>query len=378
LPFFPESVVMALALHGGRTGRRYTPESCQQRKLSGSRGFDIAIPVVSVFCDSTPDWRWFEADSGDAVRWVFTSEAPASLIERKIRKPKLSRIFGALRCALQAKRDGSAALAAHGEYGTMWLGAALRLLHMKQPLLSFSFHYTELPTGMKLLISRWSLQQVARFAVHSEAERARYAQHLGLPVERFELVRWGVRPPPVTSAPPLFAGDYICALGKNARDYRTMIAALAKLPQVQCVVVAQPFNLEGIAIPENVKVVCNIPLAEADNILQYSQFMLLPLDTGETSCGHITIVAAMHLGKTVVATDSIGIADYFPDGYEAPKPAAGDVDGWVRAIETLTADAALRERCGAQGRVFARDYCSHEAAYQKTMEVFAHAGVKLI
>jgi glycosyltransferase involved in cell wall biosynthesis len=333
--------------------------------------------VVSVFCGHGPEWRWFEADSGDAVRWIFTREEPENFLERAITKPKLSRIFGAFRCALRAKKEGSVALAAHGEYGTMWLGAALRLLRINLPLLSFSFHYTELPTGLKLLISRWALRPVARFAVHSEPERARYAEHLGLPVERFELVRWGVRPPEITTKPPLFAGDYICALGKNARDYRTMIAAMAKLPEVQCVVVAQPYNLEGIAIPENVKVACDIPLVDADNILQYSQFMLLPLDTGTTSCGHITIVAAMHLGKTVVATDSSGIADYFPMDYEAPKPAAGDVDGWVAAVERLRGDAGLRERCEAAGRRFARDYCSHEAAYRRTMEVFAHAGVVL-
>jgi hypothetical protein len=66
----------------------------------------------------------------------------------------------------------------------------------------------------------------------------------------------------------------------------------------------------GLDVPPNVRVIVNAPFEEAMNILQYSAFTVLPLSTSTTPCGHVTLVCAMHLGKTVVATASAGIADY--------------------------------------------------------------------
>ena len=334
------------------------------------------LPSIVVFSGNPPGWRWFAPDTQDSVNWIFYSEEPETWLERKISKPKLSRIFGAFRSVRRAQRESADAIAAHSQFNTFWCAVALRLLRARVPLLSFSFHFPRLPRGARKALLQWALQRVERFTVHSEPERERYARHFELPVERFELIRWGVRPSTVEGATESpVSGRYICAIGKDGRDYATLIRAMERLPDVTLVVVAQPWNLSGVAIPDNVKVYCNIPSDLATGILRGCVFMALPLESGETSCGHITIVSAMFCRKAIVATDSSGIADYFPEGYEAPRVRAGDVNGWVQAIRKMMADPDCVERCGAIGEGFAHRCCSHEVTCRNTMEVFRRAGL---
>ena len=117
-----------------------------------------------------------------------------SFIERVIQRPRLSRIFGAFRSVQAAKHQSATAIAALSQISTFWTVFAMRLLRVRKPLISFSFHFAKLPTGIRLRLSRWAFSHVERFGVHSTPERARYAQHFGIPAERFDLTLWGVRP----------------------------------------------------------------------------------------------------------------------------------------------------------------------------------------
>jgi glycosyltransferase involved in cell wall biosynthesis len=343
---------------------------------NSSRG---EVPAICVFSGNGPGWQWYAEDTVGRVRWIFHDEEPKSFLERTVKRPRLSRIFGAFRCVRSAKRESAAAIAAHSQFSTMWTAVALRLLDRSTPLLSFSFHFSNLPTGIRLGLAKWAFSRVERFGVHSEPERERYAKHFGLPIDRFDLVLWGVRPSSVEieDAPPLIQGRYICALGKDGRDYATLIEAMRHLPDVTLCIVALPHNLIRIEMPANVIVKVDIPREEAMNILKYSLFMTLPLETAETSCGHITIVSAMFCRKAIVATASSGIADYFPVGYGAPGVAALDVQGWVAAIRAMIGDRERRERCAAQGEEFSLRHCSHDAACRGAIEIFRKAGVPI-
>jgi glycosyltransferase involved in cell wall biosynthesis len=253
------------------------------------------------------------------------------------------------------------------------------MLGIDVPLLSFSFHFAKLPTGPRLALAKWAFSRVRRFTVHSEPERARYSMHFGISMDRIDLVRWGVRPSSIDGdvGPPIVSGTYISALGKDGRDYRTLIHAMRRLPELRLALVVQPHNLAGIEIPDNVTVHFNIPTTQAMNILRYSQFMALPLETDETSCGHITIVSAMFCRKAIVSTGSSGIADYFPENYGAPKVAAGDVEGWVDALKAMSSDPERRARCETVGEKFGLLHCSHDAAFRLTMEVFRRASIDI-
>jgi glycosyltransferase involved in cell wall biosynthesis len=210
-------------------------------------------------------------------------------------------------------------------------------------------------------------------------EKARYANYFGIPIERFDLVRFGVAPSSVfiKDAPPPINVPYICALGKDGRDYKPLIEAMKQLPDLTLIIVAAPHNLRSIEMPENVIAYCNIERDKALNILKHSLLMALPLESDGTSCGHITIVSANYYRKAIVATRSSGIADYFPMGYDSPQVPPGDIDGWVSALRAMCANPERLEKCGAAGAQFAYEYCSHEACFRATIDVFRNAGFEV-
>jgi hypothetical protein len=346
---------------------------------SGGAGSQATIPLICVFSPNPYTWQWFAADTVGRARWIFYTEDPKTPLERLVRRPKLSRIAAAFRCVRGAAQNHAAAIAAHSSLNTFWASFALRLLNAKIPLLSFSFHFAGLPTGPRLWLMKRAFSRVARFTVHSEPERERYSRHFDIPIDRFDLVRWGVAPSSAASISeaPIVTGTYICALGKDGRDYRTLIRAMEQLPDLTLAVVAQPENVTGVALPSNVKLFCDIAWDDAMNILHHSQFMALPLETGETSCGHITLVQAMFRRKAIVATSSSGIADYFPPNYDSPRVAAGDVNGWVEALRVMSNDAARRERCVAAAEPFAHAYCSHDSALNGVLHAFSKSGIRI-
>lgn len=75
---------------------------------------------------------------------------------------------------------------------------------------------------------------------------------------------------------PRIAGNYICALGSQARDYRVPIESMKLLPMLRLVAVTNPESVVGLEIPSNVQILSRVPLPESMNILAHSRLMVLP------------------------------------------------------------------------------------------------------
>ena len=204
---------------------------------------------------------------------------------------------------------------------------------------------------------------VDRFVCFSNMERGLYAEHFGLDIDRIDMIHWAARPPqgaaPATVAG---AGAYACALGSQGRDYATLFAAMRTLPSIRLVVVATPASLAGLAVPDNVTVLCDIPLAEAMGVLRGSRFSIVPLAGNEVPCGHVTIVSAMHSGKASIVSASSGVADYVEDEVNGLTVPVGDASALARAIERLWSEPARAARLGAAAQAFARARCGEDAA----------------
>jgi glycosyltransferase involved in cell wall biosynthesis len=122
----------------------------------------------------------------------------------------------------------------------------------------------------------------------------------------------------------------------------------------------RPANLEGLQIPPNVKTLANIPFEASMNVLRYSRFMVLPLINSEVPCGHVTIVAAMHLRRAFIVTASEGIKDYAKDGENALTVSAGSLANLIEAIRQLWNNPALCHELGSNGYDFASRECNEE------------------
>lgn len=321
---------------------------------------DCNEPVRVTSChDLPPGWPWIAGlyQGEPAVEWRSISTRRSPLLAQ-IPGPHLGRIKAAIEVRRILARRQTDLLVTHGPYTSYYVEALGRSGRRDVPHLAFAFNFTDIPAGYRLEAMRRAFARTERFTVYSQMERELYAETFGIPTERFIFMRWGVGPPLVTPGPRTFEGSYVAAIGGEARDYATLAEAARRLPRVRFVLVVRPHSLEGITIPDNVQVRVNLPWDEAWSLVWHADAALVPLRSGRTPNGHVTIVGGMHIGKAQVITDSAGIRDYVENEKTALLVPPGDSAALAGAIERLLDEPELRERLGRAARLFASEHCN--------------------
>jgi len=317
------------------------------------------------FSDLEPNWNWlaprFTAQS--MLRWVHVSTRSPRLPRRLPRRHNWQRLAAAWNCRAVLQPEDSL-LVSHGPMMTMFSSLANAARINRSPHLAFSFNFTQLPDGPLRRVQRHAFRSVDRFVVFSTMERALYADYFGIDPRRIEMIHWAAQAPEFSTAQPaLIPGDYICAVGGQGRDYGVLVEAMKSLPGIRLVIVATEAAMRGVqSIPSNVEVRSNIPPREATNIIGNSKFMVLPLLGQRVPCGHVTIVAAMHLSKAIVATASSGISDYVHDGVNGRLAAPSDHAKLAALIAELVESPDDCRDLGEAGQRFAQRHCSEDNA----------------
>jgi len=142
-------------------------------------------------------------------------------------------------------------------------------------------------------------------------------------------------------------GEYIFSAGRTFRDYGTLLKAVAGLPE-KVVIVAGRKNFENVtaSIPENVKIIRDIPLVEYAKLLAKAKFVVLPLQERKISVGQQVLLESMALGKAVIATSVGGIVDYVVDGTAGLLVKPHDYMDLRRKISLLIEKPDLRASMG--------------------------------
>ena len=331
--------------------------------------------VVCTMLFTDPTWKWF-APWFEHTRWEFFGGSPRNWMERRITKPALASWRGCWDSVRTAGREGAALLISHDARITFRCAQLARMQRFRVPHVAWGFNFTTLPRGRHRRLMATAFKRVDRFITYSSMERTVYADYFGIDPARIDVVLWGVRPPLVDPADsPLETGDYLCALGGNARDYRTLFAAMARVPEIPLVAVLRPENIAGLTVPPNVRLHFNIPRGSAGNILAFSRFMVLPLAGSDIPCGHVTLVAAMYLKKAMIITNSMGVSDYIEDGVNSLLVPVGDVDTLAMRIRELWNAPARAEQMGVAGCDFATRNCSEEQTLDHLRRVLLDFGL---
>ncbi|MBW4422840.1 MAG: glycosyltransferase [Myxacorys californica WJT36-NPBG1] len=230
------------------------------------------------------------------------------------------------------------------------------------PVVAWLFNVGTCHKGLRRQISRVSLQHVDRFIVHTQRERHIYSEWLDLPLERFEFVPYQVPNIPVTYKEET-QQPFITALGSAHRDFPTFFGAIEKL-NLPAVVVAGKRALEGLTIPSQVEPRSGISRSECLKLAQQARINVVPLTPDEqvTAAGQVTIVEAMRMGCTLIATRCNGVEDYIIDGETGLLVEPFSRESMLQAIEKLWNDEALRHRIGANAKRYADMNFSDEAA----------------
>ena len=276
--------------------------------------------------------------------WLDYSGLPANALERRIKRPRLSRLRAAWTGVYEA---GRSPIISHLPRMTAAVSLAQFVQRNRSPHLAFAFNFTDLPTGGDYRRLRRAFASVDRFCVFSDYERGAYPDIFGLPPERFIRLPWAQRPPAVSAeSSPFPAKTYVSAVGGEGRDYATLLEAARRLPHEKFVVVARPWSIQG-SVPKNMEVLTNLESSLTWRIVQDSKLMVVPLKSRTTCCGHITIVSAGQLGVPMISSFSEATREYTDDAvlYEAGNSAelAERIDHGSRNWEEL-ADRAMERR----------------------------------
>ena len=331
--------------------------------------------VVCTTLMHSPDWNWF-APVFDRIRWQFYGSRPRNWLDRTITRPALASWRACSESIRAAGRQRADLVISHDARITARVAVAARLQRVQIPHVAWGFNFTTLPRGAHRSLMASAFDRVDRFITYSTMERSLYAEYFDIDLNRIDVVLWGVGHPTVDPPDvPLEPGDYICALGGNARDYRTLFAAMERVPEIPLVAVLRPENIAGLKVPPNVRLHSNVSHGKANNILAFSKFMVLPLAGSDVPCGHVTLVAAMYLKKAVIITNSLGVADYVADGVNSLLVPVADPDVLAQRIRELWTDPRRAEQLGMAGHDFALTNCSEKQIIDHLRQVLLAYGL---
>jgi glycosyltransferase involved in cell wall biosynthesis len=313
--------------------------------------------------DLSPEWNWlaseFKLQSQD---WKHYSSLSINLPSLIPKKDSISRVIAAIQ-AVNACKKNSSILVSHGPRPAMYAGNLAGLIKPNLLHLVYSFNFTDLPTGKQRQLMAKAYQQPTKFVSYSTVEQTLYADYFDIPIEKIDMLHWAVHVPKIDLLEkPIETGSYICALGSQGRDYKTLFAAMKKLPNIKLILVASPDSIKDLVVPNNVKMYTNIPLSQAHNILTHSQFMVLPLRDSQVPCGHVTIVSGMFFKKAILVTNSQGVHDYITDEKTGLFFEPKNADDLAKKIESLWDDTRRTASLSEAGFTFANTHCTEKTA----------------
>jgi glycosyltransferase involved in cell wall biosynthesis len=225
-----------------------------------------------------------------------------------------------------------------------FLVAPLLFFRKKPKVIVLHFNVLRRRSGLILWLSRIFFRRINYFIVHSRYDAEYAAKLYSIPSNKIAFWPF-IRAMPASGLPPEeyttgINKPFIMSYGTNARDYETLFEA-ARATDLPFIVVARKFNVEGFYIPENVKLFYDVPLDECDKLVGSCLFTVFTFDGTEPSCGQISMVTSLMLGKPVICTDCTAVKDYIINGYSGLYVNFRDAEGLRAKMLKLYNDRGL-------------------------------------
>ena len=257
--------------------------------------------------------------------------------------------------ALEAyrRRKDYDVLISGGERLGLPLAALLKATNSRTPHVAL---FSWISTPKKAAFLRRVHSHIHRIVVWSSIQYEFAVNQLGIPASRVIQLRWLVdqqfwRPMPGPT-------DMICAVGREMRDYATLIEAI-KDWNVPCHIAAKvdvgktdPWMRD---IPEPSSLPPHItfgsrPYPELRALYARSRFVVLPVYPTDTDNGVTAMTEAMAMGKAVICSRVEGQRDVLVDGVNGLFVPPRDPQALRQAIEYLWNHPEECERMGREGR----------------------------
>jgi glycosyltransferase involved in cell wall biosynthesis len=245
------------------------------------------------------------------------------------------------------------AIVSWGERFGLPLAATLKATRARTPHIAL---FSWISTPKKAAFLRRVHSHIHRLVLWSSIQYEFAVKTLGIPPSRIVELRWLVdqqfwRPMPGPT-------DMICAVGREMRDYATLVEALRPL-DVPCHIAAK-IDLGKIdqwmtdlrdpgALPKHITTGSK-PYPELRALYARSRFVVLPLHPTDTDNGVTAMTEAMAMGKAVICTRVDGQRDVLRDGVNGLFVPPRDPRALREAIDYLWKNPDVCDRMGQEGR----------------------------
>jgi glycosyltransferase involved in cell wall biosynthesis len=322
------------------------------------------------------NWQWLPDELDEKPRqWHFCDTTPGHFLERSWQYPNFAAIRASWQAVRLVQRNRADLLVTSHPTLTFWCALLVLLQNVKVDHVALSFNLPRIPCGFNYVVAQWVYASVSRFIVHSRAERQLYSESFGIPPSRFEMQHWSQEAPPIQVDLPIWQGEYICAISDQPQDYRSLMAAMAMLPDIPLILVVPRGRAIRTRIASNVIIQAGLSPRDRLNLLQHSRFLVLPIRNSYRPCDHPAMVTAMQLGKTFVTADLPNVSDYAFHNSNAVLYESANPKSLANTIRDLWQNIIRCEVLGENGREFVATFCSRKSVHHCFVQLLTHRGL---
>lgn len=198
------------------------------------------------------------------------------------------------------------------------------------------------------------LERVDVTLVFSRPQERYLREEVGLAPARARFVHDKVDHRFFVPGPERASGTYVLAVGRERRDYETLIRALTQIRVPGVIVAGSSWShrrLQALRPPSNVRVVQGLSYAQLRGLYQQATLAVVPIEPDtDYAAGVNGVLEAMACGLPTIVSATPGLADYVQDGTDGHLVPPGDQPQLANLIERLWNDSDERERVGQAAR----------------------------
>lgn len=318
------------------------------------------VSVVVVHPSIPADGRWIDdfVDPAAPYRFVKVGAEEAVSWHRRGKTTNLAEWRRHFRQARRAMNQRSDVVIANFPPLTLACCFWKAAMFSSTRVIGWSFNFGGGSKWRAVRLAGKFFNRAALLITHSRGEIDGYAAAFGLPQSRLTFVPFQRG---IIDVEPSTEHFDVIAMGSAGRDYFCFCAAIDGTG-LKVLLIAKPDALDGITIPKNVEVRSGLSMAECLSLAASAKVNVVPIAEMENAACQVTFLAAMAMGKAIVATECTGTRDYLTDGQDAILVAPRDAAGLRQAILSLMQDQDLRDKLGQTAYHRWKENFSDEAA----------------
>lgn len=199
------------------------------------------------------------------------------------------------------------------------------------------------------------LERFDRVIVLSRGQEKYLRETVGLPAERVRFVFDKVDHQFFMPAAQGPGTGYVLAVGREQRDYATLMAATASVGVPAVIVPSSLWNpadesVRG-GVPSNITVRQGLPFVELRKLYEEASVVAVPLRPGvDYAAGVNAVMEGMAMRKALIVSATPGLEGYVDEGVTGRLVPAGDPSALAAAIKELLDDPREAARLGRNAR----------------------------